>query len=90
MGQLDSTCTGAPPESVVRRRRGRGALQLHVQEERVGAQRDVAVQVEFEFEAANFETKTSRNQEIMFQVQGLKPGAFKLWVKRIQVVQPPP
>jgi hypothetical protein len=28
------------------------------------------------------------NQEITFQVQGLKPGAFKLWINWIQLVQP--
>jgi hypothetical protein len=40
----------------------------------------VAVQVECESKLLN--------QDIAFQVQGLKPGGFELWVNCVQLVRP--
>jgi hypothetical protein len=37
-----------------------------------------------------FEKQTLNNQVFTSQAQGLKPGAFKLWVDLIQLVPPPP
>jgi hypothetical protein len=39
--------------------------------------------VQVEFEKANLETRFSLDE-----AQGLKPGAFKLWVNLIQLAQP--
>jgi hypothetical protein len=82
MGQLD--LTGTAPHVVVGEEPAGpdggdgGALVADVLPRR---RLDVAVQVKCDSKV--------RNQDITFQVQGLKPGAFKLWVNWIrELVQP--